>query len=455
MTNPVALPLLVRATEKFQEYGLVNKGVLEVVGVDVPMIGLARNPAERKEVLFRQTVILVAAFMLAPLHAYFFRNHYARRARIPKELMRFSYEHLLSGKAFAHGLGDFLKTVTPKTRRAIRRLAQTTVVSPHGSLHKRILDAKTNMMTVDLMLEGLIFANLGFIKNAFGRLITGKKQFTGEMGVVSQNTLDAMYARRHNQAGQQNPIAQKCLSLFQRWGPTAMAVAGTPLLAQAMKRAVYKQASPNPVLNRMYRFLRSHARHFDYKEGLMLGLGPILFIGILNDVGDVMAARSPHERREVFLKRLPVTVTFFFGDLIWMGLMAKAFSKRLGVPVTRWITHAIAKAPAGKKVKAGKWASLFYAASFLLNVATVSAVIVANNRLTTRKVRQEAKALKAPPMPMPMPLSPPPVLVPSRPPGVATQWSGYPLVRSLVPVYWGVPMNVNMNGENAPASSKT
>ncbi|MEZ4576377.1 MAG: hypothetical protein R2857_15890 [Vampirovibrionales bacterium] len=48
-------------------------------------------------------------------------------------------------------------------------------------------------------------------------------------------------------------------------------------------------------------------------------MGPILFIGILNDVGDVMAARSPHERREVFLKRLPVTVTFFFGDLIWLG----------------------------------------------------------------------------------------------------------------------------------------
>ncbi|MEZ4576375.1 MAG: hypothetical protein R2857_15880 [Vampirovibrionales bacterium] len=107
--------------------------------MDVPSIGLARNPAERKEVLFRQTVILVAFLCWPRCITYFFRNHYARRARIPKELMRFSYEHLLSGKAFAHGLGDFLKTVTPKTRRAIRRLAQTTVVSP-GSLHKRILD---------------------------------------------------------------------------------------------------------------------------------------------------------------------------------------------------------------------------------------------------------------------------------------------------------------------------
>ena len=111
-------------------------------------------------------------------------------------------------------------------------------------------------------------------------------------------------------------------------------------------------------------------------------------------MGDIIAARSPHERRETFLKKLPITTTFLFGDMLWMAALARLF-KNSKLPAISSVSKAIESAPKHLKPEAGKKAAGLYALSFLLNVLTVSGVIVFNNRWTTKKIQEEATQLVA------------------------------------------------------------
>lgn len=415
MTTSVQLSPFVRTTQRFQDYALVNKALLEIIGVDIPMIGLARNAPERKEIIFRQAIILACGFLLAPLHAWAFRSHYSRALRFPEPLMKLPYKSLLNSTTLKKSLNSLVHGAGLSEKRRLQPFIQK-VADPKTleALRQKVLTAKTRMLRWDLMVEGLIFGNLGFIKNAFGRLITGKKQFTGEMGVVKDEVLDQLYEKREKTDSTVN-------RLLKQYASSILAVVSTPLLAFGLKKAYMKPQSSDTGL----KLLRRFSHFFDYKRGLFLGFGSILLIGILNDIGDVLAARSIHERREMILKRVPVTISFFFGDFIWMSALSKLFGKQLGVPMTTSVTGALERAPKHKQAQAGLWASRFYLLSFLLNTLSVSAVIIANNRLTTRKVKAEAaelnrkqstKSLKLiTPSIMPIPKYPP-LNIPKAPP---------------------------------------
>ncbi len=96
----------------------MNRGILDTLGAAVPYISLARNPQERREKIVDRSIIIGSAFVLAPLHAWFFMRAMAKTLRIQPELMRVSFSHLKNTETLKQGLASLRREI-PKLRKKV------------------------------------------------------------------------------------------------------------------------------------------------------------------------------------------------------------------------------------------------------------------------------------------------------------------------------------------------
>jgi len=163
MTAMLALSPFVRGVQEFQQMGLMNKAVLDATAVDIPLITLAKNPTERKERFVRQALVLLIAFVFAPLHARLLMKWFAKgvgtaSAKVNQALMQVSFKDL----ATVTHLKQALKRLVPQ-HAEVGHFPNVT-----EALRKAILRAKTKFLVTDLAVEGMLFATVGFIKVLFG-----------------------------------------------------------------------------------------------------------------------------------------------------------------------------------------------------------------------------------------------------------------------------------------------
>lgn len=368
LINALSGSRLVRATQYTQDNVVLNKALLVILGVDVPLVGLSRNQQEMKETLFRAALILASAYLIAPFRAKAIAWGLSKLFKFDSRLMKLPFESLKSGEQFKNGVAVLAKEL--KIPIVLPRETSKTL--------KHVVEAKSQLLIWDLILDGLVFVNMGWIKNAFGRFITGKKQFTGEMGVVSQEKLDKLYALKNQK---KTPLEK-----YLPWITSSMAIVSPLILGLWVRRAML---SPVKQMGKVTGFLRKHVTQFDYKSGIYMKLAPLFLVGVLNDVGDIIAARSNHERREIFLKKVPITGLFFFGDMAWMWVASKFVLAKHKIPAVTSIAKAVELAPKHLKTKAAASAAGLYWLSFILNTLCLGGVVIANNRLTTKKVKEE------------------------------------------------------------------
>lgn len=349
---------------------MINRVALELTGVNLPKLALTRNDAEFKETLFRQTVVLLAAFVLAPFHAKLFGRLFSRG--FEHELMKLSYKDLGSSQALKKGI----------ERLALEgNVKRDTLPVADEALRKKLVKAKTNHLMADLTTEALVFANLGWIKNAFSKLLTGKEEFTGEMGTVDAKQLDKLYERRKEENKGLSKRTRHLISL-------GMATALPLAIGLGFRKSFMQIAKPSRIGN----IIRRWAPSFDYKKGYLLGFGSLVLIGIMDDAGEFLSSRSPDELRESVLKRLPVTVSFLFGDRLLLALFSFLKNKKQGFSGMT-VQKAIEMAQPSLKASAAKQAAMLSWLSFLINMGIVSSTIILNNRYTARKLKNDVMKL--------------------------------------------------------------
>ncbi|MEZ4574861.1 MAG: hypothetical protein R2857_08100 [Vampirovibrionales bacterium] len=70
MVSPIPNALARQAShsmmQDFAHASAINKGILDIIGIDVPLIAVAKNNLERKERAFQQAITFLIFFMLAP-----------------------------------------------------------------------------------------------------------------------------------------------------------------------------------------------------------------------------------------------------------------------------------------------------------------------------------------------------------------------------------------------------
>jgi len=353
---------------------LLNRGILDLFGACIPMIALTRNKTERREVTLERAMVLFSAFILAPLHAALFVWLSSRN--VPRQLMRLSLKELISIPALKTGV-EGLKRDIPKKMAKIQWGEHIL----DETLRKKLINAKTKMFIPDLILESLIFANMGWILNAFTKKKTGKDQFSGEMKAVDEKSLDELYKKEH--AKKENKLTKHIATL----GLPFIVPIGLGLV---LRNTVLKGDKAKGAL----KTLQNIAHRFDYRHGIWMGIGTLVVVVAMQYLGSLLAARSPRELKETFIRDGLTNFSFFLGEPLFMWLVTQGLFRKLKFTPHVEIPKIIASAKPEHQLRAGKIASGAWVGSFILNVGFLTSIIVLFNHLTINKVKQEAGKLE-------------------------------------------------------------
>lgn len=395
----------VAGINQFQKLYLVNKAALELLGHDVPLIALAKNKAERQERYFRQSLVFFFVFVIAPLHARLLAHAFGH------QMLPTAAKHAMAQQGIAPWLlmklpSSLLRdSSTFKTR--FSQAYQTQFQKPVPDALKRLLkepfrqsmvNAKTHFFMADLALQGAFFMSLGWIKNMFAKLfLTGSLQFSGERGIVEQQKLDQLYETQ-----------QEKLSKFKKGAmATAIGITVPALVGLALRRSLLPTRAPKGVLG----FFRKHAGSFDYSylgRWPLVSMVPFGIVGYLNDVGDIMNARSKREALENTIK-IGLSTLFIFGDLMWMNLFSRLFPSKAPIPARHraWVQKSLDWTLAQSRIK--RWSpqltrrlidrvttrsALSYLASFALNTSLVALTVKLMNRTTRQTLKADIQRME-------------------------------------------------------------
>ncbi len=390
------LPTWAQWARQLQNYPLVNKAVVEGVGVDIPTIGLARNPIERKELIFEQALTFFLFFMAAPAHAWGYRKLAHKAYKLPAQFMDVAFTELKSlpkFKAAIKQLPDKLARLNNETLLPWQKPKPFTKpdfshIKLTDTIRKNVLKAKTWMWTLDLITVCGLTGSIGFAKNVVGKLLSGTKHFTGEIGVVDQKQLDELY---YKQPKEDKDKSQSKKSSLGKGATVYAASVIFPAVTGALMWAACKKTHAGKGIGKAFmRGMGKLANHLDHRRGIFISLASLFGAATVFNIGLFSAARSPNERREVLMKKVPMQTTFFLGDLVLMFLANYRYLKKRGIKPTSHIETGIQRAAKPLKKTVGKRLAKTFWGMFALNTAMVGSLVVLNNWLTTKRVKQQA-----------------------------------------------------------------
>lgn len=381
---PIALSGPVQTIAEFERLGLVNKSVIDAVAVDVPLITLANNKIERKERAFRQALVLTLGFLIAPLHSKLLSKHFSKslgfkEPGVNEALFRTSFKDLQSVEQLKKGIerifkDDLKKPLPPE----LNNIANET-------FRKTLLATKSKFLIADLAVLCTLFSSIGFFKVLFGNKLSGKKQFTGELGTVSQKKLDQIYETENKKQDNKPKHWKEIITL----GLGGIIPA---LLGLAIWRNHKVPGSTG--------FIKKLASFFDYQYPqlpkklqnwpMMSNAGLILSALVLT-MGELMSARSKREFKSLAIQRNSIDFMFFLGTPMIMAIINR------GTPSIHAAIEKAAKTtnnPVILKKVANRSATAFVI-SFLLNMLTVAGIVTLTNKLTKKEVKQAANQLPA------------------------------------------------------------
>jgi hypothetical protein len=266
------------------------------------------------------------------------------------------------------------------------------------AFRKRLVRAKTNFLFLDWSTQGMFLTSIGWIKNTFSKFfLTGQDKFSGELGLVSQNTLENIYKKERDQ--------QSSLNRFKALFAASLgAIVPVSLTLLLRKSLITPQGQRG-----LWGWLRNKAGAFDYnyiRNVPIVSLVPFAIVGFLNDIGDAINSRSPREAWENAIK-MSVSFVFLFGDLIWMKVLSGLLGSHNPVPLhsrtsvkrtAEWLQEAVKTG----RIKGGKAlvqsltskAASLYLLSFALNTVAVAGIICLMNRSTRSKIKVAAQKVE-------------------------------------------------------------
>jgi hypothetical protein len=373
-----------RAVAEFERLGLMNRAVIDAVAVDVPLVTLANNKTDRWERFVRQAIVLAVGFLIAPIHAKLISKHFSRQIgfavkHLNEKLLQLSLRDLENIDTLKTGIKQLFKEeLQEKIPDALNR--QVT-----ESLRKKIVSAKSKFLITDLAVLCTLFSSVGFIRVLAGKMISGKEQFSGELGVVEQQKLDALYEqeRGHQKLSKRmKEILTLSLGLLL---PTAIGASIWKDYLTPGKKGIIKRIAPffDYVYPRTARFLQSWP---------MMSIAGLVLSNLILTVGELAAARSKREFKTLAIQRNSIDGLFFFGTPLLMMLFNRgAHSVQDAIQKTATTTNN----PLLLKKAANRSAHMF-GISFILNMLAVAGIVTLTNQLTKKQVKKAASMLPSP-----------------------------------------------------------
>jgi hypothetical protein len=386
-----AIPRWVSAAQRVQDNIFLSKTLLETIALDGTMYAMGRNPVEKSGIFWSLFGITLTAGFLAPTHAKIYAMLAARLyGRFDHRLLCLGYKELASTAHLAEGMLQLEKEVFGAKK--MRARPEHFSHNP-DYLRTQVIKAKALLLALDLGTESILLLHMGQLKNWVTYQLTGKKQFAGEMGIVSSNELDQLY--NHKQAREKPPLLNATAK--------AILLNGLSLMTPAAMAYGLSVAFLNPALkNGLVNLFRSTAHLFNNdSRGFTLGMIPYVTAFVFLNIGQYDAALSDNERLEVVVKKTPLFLTFMFGDLVLYDLFNKLLPSK-GFKMANTISKTLRKVPEAYRLQAAKKGALLYLSVFALQAGLVSGVIYVTNKITRRRVKSQVNEMKQQQKPLPV-----------------------------------------------------
>jgi len=413
---------IVTASNYVQTNDLLYRSALDVTGFDVPLLCTSRNKDERRENLVNATIGTVGGFLVVPLEALALNKVFASKyLKKNNSFFNLKWEHLDSGKE-----GDAIKHLEKEINNQKARLKEPNwfdklnfvkkginksinntelairEIQKDPSVLKNVYKAKKCVLLPDLLLNSVIMLSIAPLKVFVTKHFAKKDRFTGTQNYLSDNDLNKLVKKENNDTHKKIIQAGLCLIPFT-----------VALLAhKSIKSSLDKGLKPN-------KFIEKIRNKMDYTSGIYLTSGTLLFILTGKILNSLNWSRDKYERAETMLKYSLIVPSFWFGDYIFNGNIAKATDKFLaksgkfkqGTFINseksgRWgarsheikeVIGNVANQYGNKKANsAGKIATGIFISGFLAHSLAMAGIFQLGNAITKKWVTKDLSKLKNP-----------------------------------------------------------
>ena len=337
------LPVVLQPVNFVQSNDLIHRATLDVLGWSTPVYLAARNPDERRERVVELSLATFFGFVLVPLVAKGLTHVYAKQLPHQNPLFfHLTWPQLDSpqeAKAFLKA--ELQRTELQRNRppwlmrqigwlntytqqrldlKATRFKQALHSISNDPACLKQVSHAKKMVLLRNIFISTLALSCVTPLKQLVTRLFSHKDRFTGSENYLSDK--DSKRLSDHNSRQKLKPLKVLIHTLLVL-APVALAWGTHHGIEQAKKLG-----KPVPKL------LVDFRNYLDYSNGIYLSLGGLFTIFMALNFNDLNWARDRYELQEIFTKYSICVPSFWFGDRIFNGNIAKitdALLSRAGV----------------------------------------------------------------------------------------------------------------------------
>lgn len=411
---------IVKATNYVQTNDLLYRTALDITGFDLPLLCTSRNKDERRENLVNAFIGTIGGFLVVPLEALALNKLFASKY-LDKNSSFFNlrWEHLDPGKekdAIKHlekiiedkkmrlenpNWVDRMGFVKKGIHKSIRNVESAIKeIEKNPAVLKKVYKAKKYVLLPDLLLNSAIMLSIAPLKVFVTRHFAKKDRFTGTQDYLSDKDLNKLVKKENKDSIKKIIQAGLCLV------PFTVAF----LAHKSTKASIDKGLKPN-------KFIEKIRNKMDYTSGVYLTSGTLLFILTGKILNSLNWARDKYERAETMLKYSLIVPSFWFGDYIFNGNIAKAAdkllaksgkfekgtfidSKKSGILGARSheikdvIKNANSKYGGKKANLAGKIATGIFVSGFLAHSLAMAGIFQLGNAITRKWVTKDLSKLK-------------------------------------------------------------
>lgn len=412
---------IVSVSNYVQTNDLLYRSALDITGFDVPLLYTSRNKDERRENLVNAFIGTVGGFLVVPLEALALNKIFASKyLKKNNSFFNLKWEHLDPGKE-ADAIKHLEKVIKEQkirlkdpnwfdkigfVKKGINKSISNTEnaikeIQKNPSVLKNVYKAKKCVLLPDLLLNSAIILSIAPLKVLVTKHFAKKDRFTGTQNYLSDKDLNKLVKKENKDT--LKTIIQAGLCLI----PFTVAL----LVHKSTKTSLDKGLKPN-------KFIEKIRNKMDYTSGIYLTSGTLLFILTGKVLNSLNWARDKYERAETLLKYSLIVPSFWFGDYIFNGNIAKITDKLLAKSgkfekgtfintekSNRWgarsheiknvIGNVEAKYGMKKANLAGKIATGIFISGFLVHSLVMMGIFQLGNAITKKWVTEDLSKLKS------------------------------------------------------------
>lgn len=321
---------IVRASNYVQTNDLVYRAALDITGFDLPLLYTSRNKDERRENMANAFAGTATEFFLIPFEMLALNKIVAaKHLNKNNSFFNLRWEHLDPGKE-----GDAIEHLEKQVKNQKTRLENPNWFDKIGFINKGINKSITNaekaikeiknnpsvlknvykskkcVLIPDLLLTSAMVISIAPLKIFITKHFAKKDRFTGTQDYLSDKDLNKLVKKDNKDTFKKIVHAGLCFA------PLAVAL----LSHKLTKAKLDKGLKPN-------KFIKKIRDKMDYTNGIYLTSGTMVFILVGKLLNNLNWARDKYERAETMLKYSLIIPSFWFGDYIFNGNIAKATDK--------------------------------------------------------------------------------------------------------------------------------